>query len=148
MAEKPAEILLFDFLDETVQAARPGDVLFDAEVHDTTYQKITKPFGIRVSDASGEMSPTSDGVREYNVSTVIVCFAKVEGKDKKARVEALTKAWQIQKAVYALLFTNPSLGDRVCDIMPGDGARDYDILNGNPYAVAIIPVTINNGTGA
>jgi len=146
--DKPAEILLFDFLAEQIEAAVAEDVLFEVELHDTIYQTITKPRGLRISDAVGSMVPGGDGaIREHGVSVQLVCFAKVAGKDKKARQPALTQVWELEKEMYRLLYTDNSLGGRVCDVEIEMGSRSYDVMNGEPYAVANIPLVINPHAG-
>lgn len=147
--DKPGEFLLFDFLTEQIAAAGEGDALFEIELHDTIYQSITRPQGIRISDATSYMSPTSDGVKEFNIDLQLVCFAKVEGKNKKERQDALTAAWRLQKATYGVLMDDQSLGGRICNgILVATGARGYDVFNGNPYAVGIIPLTLEPGSGS
>lgn len=140
----PAEILLFEFLQESIDASGADDVIYAIELHDTIYQKITKDRGLRISDAVSDMAPGPGGdMREFNARIVLVCFAKVGGKDKKDRQPALTDVFQLQQAVYQLLYNDPSLGGRVCDTNLERGSRGYDILDGSPYAVANIPVVVN-----
>lgn len=147
--DKPAEILLFDYLTEQVEAAAAGDVLFEIELHDTVYQSITKTRGVRISDAVGDMSPGPAGeIKEFNVDLQIVCYAKVEGKDKKQRQEALTAVFAIQQEMYRVLIGDSSMGGRVCDVKLLRGSRGYDVFDGNPYAVANLGVLINEGVGA
>jgi hypothetical protein len=43
VVDKPAEILLFDFLTDRIAAAAADSVLANLELHDTIWQKITKP---------------------------------------------------------------------------------------------------------
>lgn len=148
MADKPAEFLLFDFLEAAFTAAVEGDTFFDIDLHDTIYQKISKRRGVRISDATSEMSPTSDDVRDFNTQLQIVCFCKVEGKDKKQRQDAMTNVWTLAQAVYALITGDVSLGGRVCDVLIDTSARGYDVYDGNPYAVAIIPITIDPAEGS
>jgi len=143
--DKPAELLLFDFLTEQVAAAAAGDVLFELELHDTVYQKIATPRGVRISDAVGDMAPVSGNeIKEWNVSIQLVCYSRVEGKNQKERAEALMDVWKLEKEMYRLLLEHNDLGARVCDVLPETGSRSYDVLDGNPYAVANIPVTINS----
>lgn len=148
--DKPAEILLFDFLAEKQAEASPDDVIYDLDIHDTIHQAITdkKPKGVRISDATGEMAPTATGgIREYNVELVIVCYAKVEGVNKKERQASLIAVFEIQSEIYRLLLADPSLGGRSCDAQITGGSRGYDVFDGNPFAVANIAVTINAGSG-
>lgn len=147
--DKPAELLLFDFFTDQVTASVDGDALHgdDFELHDTIYQSITKARGVRISDVQSDMSPVADGVKEFNAAGQMVCFAKVEGKNQKERSAAMTAVYDLQKRVTGLLFGDPSLGQRVCDIKIGTMARSYDKLDGKPYAVAMIPFTINEAAG-
>lgn len=142
--EKPSEILLFDFLAEAIRRAEPGTVLYELELHDTVYQKIATSRGIRISDAFGSMAPDiGGGIKEYDVNLQIVCFSKVEGKEKSHRQPALADIFEIQKAVYLTLLGDQTLGGRVCDSWPGKGLRAYDSMDGTPYAVANISLVIN-----
>lgn len=141
---KPAEILLFEFLAEKIGSALPESVLFGLEVHDTVHQAITKLRGVRVSEANGAIAPGPGGVAgEWDVDLYLVCFAKVEGKDKKLRQDALAAAFDIQMAVAGLLFADQTLGGRVCDLVVRKWGRGYDVFEGNPYAVVNMPLLIN-----
>lgn len=146
---KPAEILLYDFLFEVVDAALPDDPLFyQLELHDTIWQSITKDRGVRISDATSFMSPEpGGGMKEFDARIVLVCYSKVKDKDQKARVPALTAVFLLQQAIYQLLYDDPTLGDRVCGSRLEPGSRGYDNLNGKPYAVANIPLVINPTEG-
>lgn len=102
MSDKPAEILLFEFLSETADAAGVDDLLYQIDIHDTIYQSIDqkKPWGVRISDAVGEMAPGNGrAASEFDVDLTLVCFARVEGKNQKQRGEALQKVFDIQLAV-------------------------------------------------
>lgn len=144
--EKPAEILLFDFLTEKIDAATPGDVPYELDLHDTVYQsmKAEKPRGIRISDAVGDLAPEpGGGLKEYDVSLQLVCFAKVEGTDKKARQPAVCDVFAIEKWVCEVLYADPTLGGRECDVVVKKGTRGYDSLDGNAYAIANIWLVVN-----
>jgi len=140
---KPAELLLFDFLTDARTAAVEGDAFFgdDFQIQDTVYPEIKKARGLRISDATSDMQPGTS--QEYNASGQMVAFARVGGKNQKDRADAMTKVYELQRAVTDLIFGDASLGSRVCDITIGHMARGYDVLDGNPYAVAMIPWTIN-----
>jgi hypothetical protein len=142
--DKPAEILLFDFLDDEISSAVPESVLFDLELHDTVYQSITKPRGIRISEAVGDLSPGPEMViKEYDVSLIIICYSLVEGKQITQRQPALISVFQIQQAVYELLVTDSTLGGRVCDVLILKGSRGYDVFDEGIFAVANVPIIIN-----
>ena len=119
MADKPVEVLVFDFLSEQIGLAVYGDVLYEIDLHDTVYQSIkaNRPRGIRISDAISELAPEPGGsLKEFNADVHVVCFAAVEGTDKKMRQEALNAVFAIQNAVVQLFYNNQSLGDRICDL--------------------------------
>lgn len=141
---KPAELDLFDFLQERVDASSPDDVIYQLEIHDTVYQSITKNKGVRISDAVATVAPgPGGGMREVNALVILACFVKVEGKNQKQRSEATQAVFDLQQAVYQLLYDDPTLGGRVCDSMPQRGSRSYDTFKATPYAIANIPVVIN-----
>lgn len=141
--DKPAEILLFDFLRERIDAAVPESPLFDLELHDTVYQTITKERGVRISEAVGDLSPGPDSIREYDVELIVTCFSKVLGKNVKDRQPALISVFGIQKAVYEILLADSTLGDRVCDSLMRKGGRGYDVFEDGVFAVTNMPMIIN-----
>ncbi len=144
MNEKPAEILLFDFLAEKIEAALPDDVLFEVELHDTIYQQITTDRVVRISEVVGGFSPGPENVwKEWDVSITLVALARVQGQEKKERQPAITEVWELQRELYSLLTQDSTLGGRICDLVLRDGVRGYDELDSEPYAVVNIPVIIN-----
>lgn len=142
--DKPVEILLFEFLTEQVNAALPDDLISGLELHDTVYQSIRKDRGLRISDVTSTFSPTSIGTeKEYDALITIAAYSRVTGKDKTERIPAMQDAFEIQQKVYELLRNNSTLAGRVCDLLLRRGARGYDVLDGEPFAVAMIPLVIN-----
>ncbi len=140
----PAEIQLFDFLTTVIGSAAQGDPLFNAELHDTVYQKITADRGIRISEATGEFSLGPGGVaNEYDVTIIIVCYARVTGVKKQERQPALADVFDLVKRVFEVLMNDPTLGGRVCDLIVQPGGRGYDTFDGEPFAVANMPIVIN-----
>lgn len=148
--DKPAEILVFDFLTEKLEAAPPDTVLFDLQLHDTVWQRISEipGRGVRISDAVGDLSPGPGGTspgdwKEYDVFLTIACFSRVKGQEQTQRQPALIDVFQIEQAIYILLWENPTLSGRICDLLLKKCSRGYDNLGGNPYAVVNIPLIIN-----
>lgn len=140
---KPVEILLFEFFDERIAAAVSGDGFLGLELHDTVYQSITKPDGIRISSCVSFPAQGASAEKEIDAEMVIVCYSKVLGKNKKDRRDALQKVFEIELAVINALDEDQTLGGRVCDILRKRTPRDYDVLDGDPYAIANIPILIN-----
>lgn len=141
---KPAEINVFEFLKESFDASASGSVLYGLELHDTTYRSIEKSTGVRISEAVGTLAPgPGGGLKEVDIDLILICYAKVLGKDKKERLEALQAVFDISIAVVSLLIGDPQLGGRGCEVLVKRGSRGYDVFDGNPYAVANIPLLIN-----
>ena len=142
--DKPAEILLFDFLTDQLAAVAAGSTLDQVELHDTVYQKITMPRGIRISDAVGDLAPNVEGeMAEFDVELVLICFSKIDSSDIKNRQSALVDAFALQKAVAAVLLADSSFGGRVCDSIVKRGSRGYDKLDEGVFAVTNMPLIIN-----
>lgn len=142
---KPGELLLFDFLTDSVSSSAPGSTLYSAIVHDTIYQSIGKADRvIRISDAVSEFAPGPGMVmEEFDVQVTIVVASRVTGKEKTQRQDALTDVFELQAAVCSLILGDPTLGGRTCETVLERSWRSYDTLDGEPFAVANIPVVVN-----
>lgn len=143
---EPIEVSVFEFLDAAVNDAAVESPLEGIAVHDTVYRPIEKnqPNGVRISDCVSTIAPEpGGGMKEYDAELVLACFAKIEGADKKQRQDALKKVFEIQTAVIELLYSDGSLGGRVCDVLIRRSPRSFDVFEGNPYAVAMIPLVVN-----
>jgi hypothetical protein len=104
--DKPVEILLFDFLTDAIAAAAADSVIAGLELHDTIWQKITKPRGVRISDAVGDLAPGPGGdLQEFDVTVIVTCYSRVQGKEKKERQPALVDLFAIQKAIAQVCWT-------------------------------------------
>lgn len=144
MANDPVEVLVFDFLTAKVGAVAEDSPVYEAELHDTVFREIKKSFGIRVGEAQSELAPGRTGeLEEFNARLIVVCFAQVEGKDKKLRQDAMKKVFAMSKVVTQWFIDDPSLGNKVCGVNVEEGSRGYDTENGKPFAVALIPIVIN-----
>lgn len=150
---KPVETQLFEFLEAAVEAAVEGEVLFGVQVHDTVWQTIKKTGdavhdrGIRISEASSDLLPLNGCFKEVNAHLTIVCFVRVAGKDKTERLSATEALFELQHAVMRLLWDESTFDDRVVDSYMQRADRGYDVFDGDVYAVANIPITINPDEG-
>lgn len=141
---KPVETHLYDYLKEVFDASASVNVLSQLELHDTVHQKIGKTAGVRISEAVGTLAAgPGGGLKEMDVDIILVCFAKVEGKDKRQRQDALGKVFEIESEVAKLFINDPTMGSRVCDVLVRRSSRGYDVLDGEPYAVANVPLLVN-----
>ena len=141
---KPVETHLYDYLKEVFDASASVNVLSQLELHDTVHQKIGKAAGVRISEAVGMLAAgPGGGLKEMDVDIILVCFARVEGKDKRQRQDALGKVFEIESEVAKLFINDPTMGSRVCDVLVRRSSRGYDVLDGEPYAVANVPLLVN-----
>ncbi len=141
---KPAEIVIFEFLSDSISSAPVDSPIYDCELHDTVYQTIRTKHCIRVSEAVSELAvDVTQEMKEFDAELVIAVCVKVEGKDKKERQASIQRLFEIQQAVTKLLTEDGTLGGRVCDSLVRRSFRGFDVLDGEPWAVANIPVVIN-----
>lgn len=142
--DKPAEILLFDFLTEQLAAVPADSTLANIELHDTVYQKMTKPRGVRISEAVGDLGPDTGGeLKEWDVDLILVCWSKIDSTDIKNRQPALVDVFTMHKAVFQLLQNDSTLGGRVCDLLLRRGSRGYDKNDEGVFAASNMPLVIN-----
>ncbi|QQS33495.1 MAG: hypothetical protein IPM50_02620 [Acidobacteriota bacterium] len=148
MSVSPVEVALFDFLSDAVEAAIDDDIepLASLDIHDTVYRSMdkAKPDGVRISDCISTFSPTNGtDLKEWDAEVQLVCYSRVKTANLKERQDALKRVFDIQSAVIDLIFADCSLGGRVCDVRVEPSPRSYDTIDGNAYAVALIPLVVN-----
>lgn len=144
--DEPVEDLAFDFLTEKIAAAAAGDTLFEQALHDTVFKNIDKETisGIRIGDAESSFAPNYlNEMQEFDAVLILVCFARIEGKDKTERRAARRKAFQITKAVAKVFKDDPHMNQRVCDSRVLTVIRGWELFNGHPYAVVNMPIIFN-----
>lgn len=142
--DKPAEILLYDFLYEAFASSPETSLVYSAELHDTIYQTITKPRCVRISDTVSDLSPVAGmEMREFDAQLVIAGVVKVPGKQKAQRQACIQEVFDLQREICDLLILDSTLGGRVCDSLIRTCSRGFDVLAGEPYAVVNIPMVIN-----
>lgn len=135
---------LFLFLQSAIAVAQSGEPLHGIELHDTEHQVITRDRGIRISDGRSQLAPKADGtLGEIDAEVELTCFVRVAGADKTERLAARDGAIDLAAAVAALFFADQTLGGRVCDLQLGAIRREFASINGQPFALARVPLTIN-----
>lgn len=145
MTMKPAESLVYEFIAGLVEAADEDTDLFELEVHDTVFQKITQEAGIRVADGTSTLSPGPGGaMKEFDADVEVVVFVRIPKETPKSRLESRDRAFTITAALVAAIVASNTLGNRVCDCTVWPVARGYDNYNSAAYAVVSIPLVINS----
>jgi hypothetical protein len=135
---------LFLFLQTAIAAAGPGDPLFQAELHDTIFQTITRDRGLRIGDCRSTLAPSPDQtLGEFDALIELTGFVRVAGSDKTERLAARDAVVALAAAVTQLFFADQTLGGRVCDLLAGPVAREFISVNGQPFALARLPLVIN-----
>lgn len=140
------EAAVHSALAAAIAAAEAGDALFEAELHETLYEPITKPFGVRVGDASSDLEPASGGaVEEFDVLGMVQVFARA-AKDSEVTA-AREKVRALTIAVAQLFFDDTTLGGAVSDSRVLGGQRGWASVKTVRHAVATLHL-IANETGA
>lgn len=142
------ENAIYEELDSAIENAENTSALFDAELHDTLYARVTKPFGVRIGDVDAELAPSAGGaeVEEFNAGLPIQCFARVQGDTASARAAARNKVTAIAHEVANIFFNDPTLTGKVRDAIVIGVERGWAQVQAAPYAVAVLSVLVN-GTG-
>lgn len=142
------ETAIHDAIKVAIEAAVDGDALYDAELHDTLYARVTKLFGVRVGDVEASVAPTPGGekVEEFDATLPLQSFARVQGDTAEARATAREQARGIARAVAKIFFDDPTLGGRVRDSLVVGLKCGWGQVQAAPYAVAVLMVLVN-GTG-
>jgi hypothetical protein len=139
-----SEHQLFLFLQAAIAGAPNGDPLHGVELHDTEHQTITRDRGIRIGDGRSQLAPKADGtLGEFDAQVELTCFVRVVGTDKTERLATRDGAIDLAAKVAGLFFADQTLGGRVCDLQLGVIRREFASINGQPFALVRIPLTIN-----
>ncbi len=139
-----------DFVEGALEAAVDGDPLHEAELHDTLYRRITKPFGIRIGDGESSLTPSSgaEEILEHDGEVPIVIYSRVEGPDRRDRKAARSRMLDVAKAVAKLFLNDPTMGGRVNDSRVTKCLRGWDEFETIPYSVANMSLLVNETGGA
>jgi len=141
------EDAVHEFIQEAIDAAGEGDVLFEAENQDTVYLSITKDFGVRLGDCSSDAAPLPGGAEmaEFDAFLPLCFFARIEGTDKTDRKAARNKARALWFAVAMRIHNDRTLGGRVRDTIMRRAVTGYDSMaEGDFYAVVNLPLIVNS----
>lgn len=142
------ETALYTVLAAAIAAAEPGDPLFEAEVHATLYERITKPFGVRIGDASFDLSPAPGGaIEEFDILGMVQIFARADSDNPAVITAARERVREMVIAVAQLLFDDVTLGGEVNDSRILGGQRGWANVQTIRHSVAELHL-IANETGA
>lgn len=139
------ETAIYNVLKQAIEDAPETAALHGAELHDTLYARVSKPYGVRIGDVGAALAPMRGGteVGEFDAALPLQCFARVQGDTVTARVTARDKARSLAHAVAKIFFDDPMLQGQVRD------ARALEVVNGwaqvqaTPHAVAVLTVLVN-----
>ena len=135
---------LFLFLQEALDDAPAEDPLYEAELHDSLHQVIKRDRGLRIGECRSLLAPRPDNaLDEFDARLTVTCFARVAGADKSERLAARDAVIGLASKVIRLVLDDPTLGGRVCDLLAGQVDREYASINGQPFALAKLPLVIN-----
>ncbi|MEO6392517.1 MAG: hypothetical protein ABIP75_11740 [Pyrinomonadaceae bacterium] len=135
---------LFLFLQDTIGAAAAEDPLHDVELHDSLHQVIKRQRGLRIGECRSLLAPRPDNsLDEFDARLTVIGFARVAGADKTERLAARDAVIELAAAVIRKFLDDPTLGGRVCDLLAGQVDREFASINGEPFALARVPLVIN-----
>lgn len=143
---KPIEILLFEFFDAEIKAAKSKNPLYGIQLLDTLRDEIDHTVGkiLGIGEVTSSPAPGPDGlIKEFDAFTMLVCGARVVGEDKTKGKEALQAVYEIQMAVTELLFEFPNLKNRGCNVQVLRQARSSQAPDAEDYTVANVPIVVN-----
>ena len=145
------EKALYDYLKQQQQQPGCPPKLLAADIHDSVYAKFAKdkPTGVRIGDGSCWPAVGVGGaVKEYDLHFVVVCYAKVQGKEFTERAAAREEAALLAHDVVAVITQDRSLNTVVCDKTDVRKLqRGFDTAdNGTPYGICELAIVID-GTG-
>jgi len=142
------ETAIYTALAAAIAAAAEGEALFAAELHNTIYEPITKPFGLRVGDTNCDLAPGPGGpVEEWDVLGMVQIFALVNGDTAEAQIAAREKVRALGLKTAEVLLADTTLGHTVNDSRILGGERGWANVQGSRYAAAHLHL-IANETGA
>jgi hypothetical protein len=143
-----AETAMYTVLAATIAAAGEDEALFESELHQTLYERITKPFGVRVGDAHFDLSPGPGGpVDEFDLISKVQIFARPsDAENPQAQIDAREKVRAMTIAVAEVLTVDPTLSGAINDCRILGAHRGWANVQGVRHAVAEL-VWIANETG-
>ena len=145
MSDKAVEVKLFEFFTEQIAAADNNSPIKNIALLDTIHREIRddQPDGISIGDVTSTFAPVDQSVKEFDASTILVCFSKVRGADKTNRQPAAQRVFEIQQEVIDLLYKFPTLNNRCCDVEVMRSVRTSQGLDAEDFAVANIPIIVD-----
>jgi len=141
------ETALYTVLAAAIDDAEEDDALFESELHATLYERITKPFGVRIGDADFDLSPAPGGpIEEFDILGMIQIYARADSEDPEQLTAAREKVRLMAIAVAQVLFDDVTLGGMVHDSRILGGTRGWANVQTVRHAVAELHL-IANETG-
>ena len=131
------ETALYEVLAAAIEAAEEDTPLFAAELHATLYDRISKPFGVRIGDGSFDLAPGPGGeIAEFDVLATVQIFARADSETPAVITAAREKVRDLVIAVAQVLFDDVTLGGAVNDSRILGGQRGWANVQSVRHAVA------------
>jgi hypothetical protein len=153
MSETAIEDHLYEFILAAVDAANDeaapdeNSPFFEVVLHDTIYRPITSDqhYYIQVGNCDSDFAPSfgGDTIKEFDGDVTVITLARVLTEDRSDRKAARGKALSLAKAVAKLLLDDPTMGGRVNDSRVLKCLRDWTSINSEPFALANVPLILN-----
>lgn len=146
MSGKSPSTIVYEFANGIVQAAANGTILDknETEVLDSAYQEITKDRGIVVSNSEFEFAPKQENeIGIFDALIIIGFYWRISGIDTSDRAEARDKCFQMAEAISQEIFSDMSLGNRICDCLVLRATDGMKNTNADSFAIINLPIILN-----
>lgn len=127
-----------------------ADLLFELEILDSPYAKITKDYGVQVDDANSDLAPLPGGdeLEEFDADLILIVYSRVDGPDYSDRKSARTRAIDLGKRLGQLFLSDPTMNGRVQDSRMLRCTRGWASIKSVPYAIVNVPLLVNETGGS
>lgn len=134
------EKAMFEFIQALVEAADPEAPIAPAAVHATVYEEIKTTRAIRVGDARADVGPRAGAWKEFNTEFYLEIIARVDDNNFFDAREAVR---DMGLALAEAIQSDPSLGNRVCDVHVKKGSRGWARVQTAAFAVQVFRIVVD-----
>lgn len=119
------------------------DPLYQAQVADSAFEKMTEDRGIVVSNAEWSFAPQSASIAMQDALVIIGFWVRIAGTDESSRADERNTCYLMARSVAAAIYDDISLGSRVCDCLLSRAVDGTKSIGSETYAVINLPITLN-----
>lgn len=136
----------YEYVKEIVEAAASGETLYSVDVHQTSFDAVTKTRTVQTGPCTSSMAPEAgaEEMGEYDAKLILIILVKVADRKSGPSFDAaMEDAFAIAKAIGLKVANDNSLGGRVLDCLIGRVVSDFTPVENHPHALVNLPLFIN-----